>query len=105
MVRTNSSDVKSGLSSCTVYPAVLSTFRVLVEMSDVLSGVTAHTLCADLLAHHSSATDPCCAAIFFLHDGDDISVDLSKDKRCIILEHELALLDGPDRDGAAAVHS
>lgn len=74
-------------------------------MRDVLSGVTAHTLRADLLAHQRSGGDFRCAAVFFPHEGIDISVDLSKDKRGIILEREIALLDGPDRDGAAAVHS
>lgn len=77
---------------------------MLVEMSDVLSGVTAHTLCADVLAHHCSGCDSRCAAIFFLHESIDISIDLSKDKRGIILRQELTLLDGPHRDGATAVH-
>lgn len=34
-----------------------STFRILVEMSDVLSGIAAHTLCADLLAYSCSVSD------------------------------------------------
>lgn len=74
-------------------------------MSDVLSVVTANTLCADLLAHRYSGGDIRCAAIFFLDEADDVSVDLSEDKRGVILRHEFTLLDGPDRDGAAAVHS
>ena len=94
------------LSSCTeFYPAELSTFAVLVQMGDVLSGVTANTLCADLLAHHCGAGDSRRAAVCLLHDGDDISVDLSKHKRGVVLERELALLDGLDWDGPAAVHS
>lgn len=74
-------------------------------MSDVLSGVTAHTLCADLLAHRWSVGDFGLAAIRFLHEVVDISVDLSKDEWGIVLESELALLDGPDRDRPTAVHS
>lgn len=104
MLMTNSGDVLLVLAICIVNKAVSSTFRVLVEMSDVLSGVTAHPLCADLLAHHCSGGDSRCAAIFFLHESIDVSVDLSKDKWGIILEEELALLDGPYRDGATAVH-
>lgn len=74
-------------------------------MSDVLSGVTAHALGADLLAYRCSGNDFRYAAIVFLRVGDGVCVDLRKDKRGIILESELPLLDGPDRDGATAVHS
>lgn len=74
-------------------------------MSDVLSSVTAHTLGADILTYHSSASHLRCAAIFFLHEGDDVGVDLSKDKWAVILEREIALLYGPDGNGAATVNS
>lgn len=88
----------------TVNRTVSSTFRILVQVSDVLSGVTAHTLCADLLAHRCRFGDARGGAIFLRHDRVDISIDLSKDKWGIVLEQELALLDGPQGDGATAVH-
>ena len=81
------------------------TFRVLVQVSDVLSGVPAHALGADVLAHQCSRSYIRGTAIFILLECDDISIDLSKDKGGIVLEHEVAFLDGPERDGAAAVHS
>lgn len=45
------------------------------------------------------------AAIRFLHEVVDISVDLSKDEWGIVLERELTLLDGPDGDRPTAVYS
>lgn len=84
---------------------VFATFRVLIKMSDVFSGVTANTLGADLLTHRSSCSDFGNAAIFFLHKCNNISIDFGKNERAIILEGELAFFDGLERNGAAAVHT
>lgn len=73
-------------------------------MSDVLSGITAHTLGADLLANECIGRNFRCAAILLLHECDHISIDLSKDKGGIVLERELTFLNGSDRGGATAVH-
>ena len=82
-----------------------STFRILVKMSDVLSGVTAHTLRANVLAYHCSGCDFRCASIFVLLESDNVRIDLRKDEWGVVHEHELSLLDGPDGSGATAVHS
>lgn len=63
-----------------------STFGILVEMSDVLSGITADALSADLLAHHFGGNDFGCAAVFVPPESVDISVDLGEDKRGVVLE-------------------
>lgn len=74
-------------------------------MSDVLSGITAHTLGADLLANTCVGRNFRCAAILLLYECDHISIDLSKDKGGIVLERELTFLNGSDRDRATAEHS
>lgn len=81
-----------------------STFGVLVQVSDVLPGIAAHTLRADVPAHRLSGNDFGRAAVFIPPERIDVGVDLGEDKRRIVLEQELALLDGPHRHGAAAVH-
>lgn len=91
----------SGLGLCGSRDS--STFRILVEMSDVLSGVTADALRADLLAHHFGGNDVGRAAIFVSPERFDVGVDLSEDKRSVVLEQEVALLDGPHWDRATAV--
>lgn len=73
-------------------------------MSDVLSGITADTLRTDLLAHHFGGNDFGRAAIFVSPESFDISVDLSKDKRGVVLEQEVALFDSLHWDRATAVH-
>lgn len=81
-----------------------STFGVLVQVSDVLPGIAAHTLRADVPAHRLAGNDFRRAAVFIPPERTDVGVDLGEDKRRVILEQELALLDGPHRHGAAAVH-
>lgn len=83
----------------------LPTLRVLVQVCDVLSPITAHALSADLQPHMDGADDLLRAAIFALHKGVHVSVDLRKHKWGIIFIGELALLDGFQWDGAAAVNS
>lgn len=73
-------------------------------MSDVLPGIAAHTLRADVPAHCLSGNDFGRAAVFIPPERIDVGVDLGEDKRRIVLEPELALLDGPHRHRAAAVH-
>lgn len=55
-------------------------------MSDVLSGVTADALSTNLLAHHLGGNDFGRAAIFVSPESFDVSVDLSEDKRGVVLE-------------------
>lgn len=74
-------------------------------MSDVLSDVAVHALCADLLAHERDGVDPGGAAVLLLHGGDDVGVDLGEDERGVVSEEQLALFDGLHRDGTAAVHT
>lgn len=74
-------------------------------MSDVLPDVAAHSLRADLLAHERGGVDPGRAAVLLLHHGVHVGVDLGEDKRGVVFEEELPLLDGLHRDGTAAVHT
>lgn len=90
---------------CFVFHYKYSTFRVLIEVSDVLSGIAADALGADPLAHLPDAPDLLCAAVCLPHEGEDVSVDLGKHERGVVFELEFTLLDGLQRDGATAEHS
>lgn len=85
--------------------AKLPTLRVLIQVCDVFSPITAHTLSADLQAHLDGANYLLCGAVFVIHKCVHVSVDLRKHKWGIIFIGELALLDGFQWDRATAVNS
>lgn len=80
------------------------TLRVLVGVGDVLPLITAHAFCADLHPHGLGVVGGLAHGPILLHDPvHHVGIDLSKDKRCIVLGAQVSLLDGANRNRATAV--
>ena len=69
------------------------TFRIFVQMCDVLPLVAPHALRADRLTDlRGEFSNLLHAAVFFLHEGDNVGVDLREHKGAVVFEGELAFL-------------